>query len=500
MAIFKRKSKLTKAELTIKKQRKREFKVMMYGGLCGLIVAITPILAIGLTPGHITKDYLGGQILFSSSSGGASTSMLNQLITDRINHVTTAPLSVMNTAQHNNILQSLFLQQQDLGINRNSSWTVGSLLLDIQRRVHTLAVNQGLPPYAQIRPQTQAPVPNTNPNPGVPRVVVNTQTQEPGVYIAQTTPQSIVQNALVFQLASEGADGTLNKLVVDVSTGQQPANDQIGKADLFINSVFRATGVISANEIVFDNLQEAMAADILRTFMVQVSPKVVVTGGAQQGSDFALSLRQNIFQDPTRGQLINSATGQAFIDPTPGVFGETFIVQQAVPRIRSRQVSSDLLSASNLDLLSLDIGKLGTGTLEIGDGLNNSLFSLELLSAGSVDVDSCEIRNATNDVLATVAGLSGQLQSGTPLIVEFDEASFAAGKRISAGNAPTSSSGGTHFVFCAITSVAPNSTLQAFVGNFSPLGFAIIDNDISVLNVSSQINGLPVSGFVRISP
>ena len=488
-----KKKKLTKTQIQQKVAFWNKIRSFFWGGCCGFFLAALPLLVLNLTPGHLTREYLPAQILFSSSSGGTSTSALRNLIDTRLNHVTTAPLSLNNNREHRNIIQNQ--RHLDQYLDTQTSWTAGRMLRDIQLRLAGLSANLNLSQYgAGGQPPPPAPAGPITVSQGV---------FLPGVYIAQDASNSRSYGALQFYLTSNGNNATLLDLNIRVVTsGGKDASDMISAANILDGSGTPVDAVdIAGDQITFRGLNMDLPNGNTVEFTINVIPRQVVAGGADYGDAFSLELRDNAFQQGNNGLISVQGTS---VDPiTPGVFGDTFIIQQAAPQIylttnqSGSNINSDLLSNNNDEAIGFGVRNLGMGDLALGEGIAGSKISVIVDVSdphGTLKIDKAEIRELGSGDLLVEKGVNITAGVGsTKQVIEFTSTDFEAGKRLSGG--------GEYMVYLTVSGVNTNQTLQASIGSLhtGSRDTVFIDNGTSVIDQTFRIDGLPIYSIARIS-
>ncbi|MDF2379145.1 MAG: hypothetical protein P1V18_02890 [Candidatus Gracilibacteria bacterium] len=333
------------------------------------------------------------------------------------------------------------------------------------------------------------------------------------VTFVQVSPYTAV--TLTFATSTViGAEANLLSLAPGDTTMIDNASAMLASAQMFVDGVFvGSASTISATQVRFDDVDHEFNNDIPKVVAIRLKVKQVVTGGADAGQNFKLVLRQGVFQTANNGSFVSKA-GTELNPSTPSIFNANrFIVQQATVTFSSGgTISSDLLSASLQDMFKFKMEKSGTGTVEIGDGLAGSSIEFEITKTGDdgvpsepVKIDRCEIRDASNTVLATknapfnsdsfgtpfptLAGAGGQDRASVAFVT-FNSSEFVSGKRLQGG-------GGVYTVYCNVTAVQAGKNASFQVSLTQNVSLAIIDNDVSVMNQTNKFNGIPVTGVSR---
>lgn len=326
------------------------------------------------------------------------------------------------------------------------------------------------------------------------------------VTFTATTPYAAVNVAI----GGTAANVTFTALAPGDTTTIDAASAMLSSGEMFVDGVFVASAsTIDATQIRFDDVDHEFSNDIPKVVAIRTKVKQVITGGANAGQHFKLLLREGVFKTANNGSFVSKA-GTELNPNTPGIINANrFIVQQAtIAFVSGGAISSDLLSASLQDMFKFKMEKSGTGTVEVGDGLPSSFIEFEInktagaAPATGVVVDRCEIRDASNTVVATknapfnsdpfgtaFANAGAQDQSGTAF-VRFAETNFSSGKRLEGG-------GGVYTVFCNVTTVSSGVNASFQVSLTQNVSLAIIDNDVSVMNQTNKFNGIPVTGVSR---
>lgn len=308
--------------------------------------------------------------------------------------------------------------------------------------------------------------------------------------------------------AFTGTQATITTVNTVPGTAAAPnlANTLLAAASLYADGVkVKDASTITGAVIQFRDLDHDLMPDVPEVFEVRVVPKQVITGGAPAGGNFRLTLRRNAFQVVNNGSMLTAA-GQE-LNPLTGPVTTTNIyeIRRAAPSFETGgNINSDLLSVGTLEMLKFKVNKAGTGTVEIGDGLTGSQFQIKLTKTAAIIITSCEVRDAASTVVATknstfssdafgtaFANQAAQ-DAATSAFVTFASTNFASGKRISAG-------GGVYSVFCTVTGIPTNSSMQAQITEDNINVFVDNDNFTSLVNDSKKFLGLPQTGTARVS-
>jgi hypothetical protein len=453
--------------------RKREFSLVAVGLFSGFLLAILPLLAMTVTPGYLT-----GQIMFSQG-GGTTQATVERVINTRVNDDPSKPLNKLvgeEGATTRNILSNQF------GLLYGSSWTAGSLLLDIQSRLSAISQHFGT--------SSSGPV-QISPGFGL------------GEYVAQDAGGTLAYPALRFSYSAM-MDTTLETIVFDivVPSGRDASQMlQSGALDVFDPQGFPIATFSAApsnGQFVFTGLNFSFLARESYVFIVRVTPSRVITGRANFGDSYSLQLAPNAFSlTGTASVLRDTVTGIPLTPTTNGVFGGEYIIQRAIPVFNRRSLTSNKLASGKQEVLPFTLQKEGEGTIEIGSGLPDSNISLELKTVGTLTIKSCEIVDGqTGDVLADFP-YQVTLTSGFQAY-NFNEMLFKPGKRISGDAA-----GRNYSFVCDIDApLSPLTSLEASVGRFAPStdGVALIDSDTSIIDDTTKLFSLPLVGDTLVAP
>lgn len=322
-----------------------------------------------------------------------------------------------------------------------------------------------------------------------------------------TTIVQVVENFPLksVNLAFTGTQATITVLnTVPGATATNNANSMLASAAFYADGVMIATATtITTTQIQFNDLNHIFAADVPVVVEIHVTPKQVVTGGATAGQNFRLYMRNNVFRTAQGGSFLSLAGNE--LEPVTAalVNANTFIIVQAGASFENGgNIDSDLLSTGTIMFGKIKMNKSGTGTAEVGDGLNASQFQLRVTKSAEVDITACEIRDSQNTIIATKAapfdsdsfgtvfGALATQNTATEAYVSWREANFAAGKRMTAG-------GGVYTIYCTITDFDPNSSMQLSLTSDNQI--AVIDNDTFVMNQIAFFLGVPVTFTARVS-
>jgi len=288
------------------------------------------------------------------------------------------------------------------------------------------------------------------------------------------------------------------------ATATNAANSMLASAAFYADGVMVATATtITTTQIQFNDLNHIFAADVPVVVEIHVTPKQVVTGGATAGQNFRLYMRNNVFRTAQGGSFLSLAGNELEPVTSALVNANVFIIVQAGASFENGgNIDSDLLSTGTIMFGKIKMNKSGTGTAEVGDGLNSSQFQLRVTKTTAVVVTSCEIRDSQNTIIATrnapfhsdsfgtaFANQAAQ-DLATEAYVTWTEAAFAAGKRMTAG-------GGVFTIYCTVGGFNNNSSMQLSLTSDNQI--AVIDNDTFVMNQIAFFLGVPVTFTARVS-